>query len=187
MKVSDRYAIYVVAAGAFTSATYNAPQKQKNFMGRIAYGLEGVRHNLKVPAFNIRCAGESDIVETNECVLVTFMNSKYVGGFRMNKRADVQDGKIEVAIVQRNKKNQGFIKKLSAYLAIAGLFLFGYQAKLRNTTRMSGAKFDINVGDDIVWNIDGEKGMAGNIQIEVVPSKINIIVPKKKLRKKKAE
>ena len=178
MKVGERYAIYVVAAGAFTSATYNAPQIQKNHVGRIAYGLEGVRHNLKFQAFDIACSGDNESFETNECVLITFMNSKYVGGFRMNKRADVQDGKIEVAIVQRNKK-KSIIKKLSAYLAIAGLFLFGYHAKLRNTTRMSGSAFDVKVGEDIVWNFDGEKGIQGNIRIEVIPRKVKIIVPKK--------
>ena len=180
MKVNNRYSAYVVAAGAFTSATYNAPQIQKNQFGRIAYGLEGVRHNLKFQAFDITCIGESERIETNECVLITFMNSKYVGGFKMNKRANVQDGRIEVAIVQRNKKKPNLLKKWSAYLAIAGLFLFGYHSKLRNTTRMSGSTFDVNVGEDITWNIDGEKGMTGNIHIEVIPSKIKIIVPKKK-------
>ena len=179
MKVDDKYAVYVVAAGAFTSATYNAPQIQKNQVGRIAYGLEGVRHNLKFQAFDVSCAGESETFETNECVLITFMNSKYVGGFKMNKRADVQDGKIEVAIVQRNKKKPNFFKKASAYLAIAGLFLFGYHWRLRNTMRMSGSSFDVNVGDDIIWNVDGEKGKQGNIHIEVIPAKIKIIVPEK--------
>lgn len=179
MKVNERYAAYVVAAGAFTSATYNAPQIQKNQVGRIAYGLEGVRHNLKFEAFDITCEGEAERVKANECVLITFMNSKYVGGFKMNKRANVQDGKIEVAIVQRNKKRPNLLKKLSAYLAIAGLFLFGYHSKLRNTTRMSGSSFDVEVGEDITWNIDGEKGMKGNVHIEVVSNKIRIIVPKK--------
>ena len=177
MKVGNRYAAYVVAAGAFTSATYNAPQIQKNQLGRIAYGFEGVKHNLKFHEFSITCNGESQSFETKECVLITFMNSKYVGGFKMNKRANVQDGKIEVAIVQRNKKKPNLIKKIGAYMAIAGLFLFGYHSKLRNTTRMEGASFDVSVNDDITWNIDGEKGMNGNIHIEVIPHKVNIIVP----------
>ena len=179
MKVDKHYAIYVVAAGAFTSATYNAPQIEKNHVGRIAYGLEGVRHNLKFQAFDVTCQGETESFTTSECVLITFMNSKYVGGFKMNKRANVQDGKIEVAIVQRNKQKQNFLKKISAYLAIAGLFLFGYHARLRNTTRMSGSAFDVTVDDGVTWNIDGEKGETGRIHIEVVPSKVKIIVPTK--------
>lgn len=179
MKVDKHYAIYVVAAGAFTSATYNAPQIEKNHVGRIAYGLEGVRHNLKFQAFDVTCKGETESFKTSECVLITFMNSKYVGGFKMNKRANVQDGKIEVAIVQRNKQKQNFLKKISAYLAIAGLFLFGYHARLRNTTRMSGSAFDVTVDDGVTWNIDGEKGETGRIHIEVVPSKVKIIVPTK--------
>lgn len=179
MKVDDQYAIYVVAAGAFTSATYNTPQIEKNHVGRIAYGLEGIRHNLKFQAFNVRCIGETETFETSECVLITFINSKYVGGFKMNKFGDVQDGKIEVAIVRRNDKKPNIFKRISAYLAIAGLFLFGYHSRLRNTTRMSGSSFDVTVGDDITWNFDGEKGKTGKIHIEVIPSKVNIIVPNK--------
>lgn len=43
MKINDCYAMYIVAAGAFTSATYSAPQDLKHHIGRIAYGVEGLR------------------------------------------------------------------------------------------------------------------------------------------------
>ena len=179
MKVNERYAVYVVAAGAFTSATYSTSQLQKNHVGRIAYGFEGIKNNLKFQAFHVNCVGKNESYETNECVLITIMNSKYVAGFKMNKFADLQDGKIEVAVVQRNKKNPSIIKRISAYFAIAGLFLFGYHAKLRNTSRLSGESFDVEASEDVTWNLDGEKGQTGKIHVEVVPRKIKIIVPKK--------
>ena len=125
MKANKRYAIYVVTAGAFTSATYNAPQIQKNHIGRIAYGLEGIRHNLKFHEFSVNCKAVDGEVEMESCVLIAFMNSKYVAGFKMNKRANVQDGQMEVAIVYRSGKRNIF-QKIGSYLAIAGLFLFGY-------------------------------------------------------------
>ena len=179
MQVDDCYAVYVVAAGAFTSATYSTPQMQKNHIGRIAYGLEGLKNNLKFQAFHVNCRGETENFETSECVLITIMNSKYVAGFKMNKFADLQDGKIEVAVVHRNQKAQTIIKRISAYFAIAGLFLFGYHAKLRNTTRLSGESFDVTADENVTWNLDGEKGKTGKIHIKVLPRKIKIIVPEK--------
>lgn len=56
MKINDRYAMYIVAAGAFTSATYSTPQKLKRQVGRIAYGVEGIRKNMNFEVFDIDIA-----------------------------------------------------------------------------------------------------------------------------------
>ncbi len=177
MRANDRYAIYVVTAGAFTSATYNTPQLKKNHIGRIAYGLEGIRHNLKFQPFSIACKGEKKSVQTDG-VLIAFINSRYVAGFKMNNRADLQDGEMDVAIVEQKKKPNIF-KRIGSLFAIAGLFLFGYRAKIRNVTHVKGRSFDVELADDIVWNIDGEKGISGSIHIEVLPKKVRILVPDK--------
>ncbi len=176
MKVNDRYAVYVVTAGAFTSATYTTPQKQKNQIGRIAYGLEGIKHNLNFQPFSVICHSEKGEISTEGCILIAFINSKYVAGFKMNKRADLQDGEMEVAIVEQQKKKNIF-KRIGSYLALAGLFVIGYRAKLNHVTHIKGKAFDVEVDETAVWNIDGEKGVNGKIHIEVVPKKVNIIVP----------
>ncbi len=184
MKVNDHYASYVVTAGAFTSATYNTPQAQKNHMGRIAYGIEGLRHNFKFQPFSVSCKSDGGEVRTDGCILIAFINGKYVAGFKMNKYADLQDGEIELAVVERKKKANIF-KIIASYFALAGLFLFGYRAKIRNVTHLKGKVFDVDIGEDVVWNLDGEKGISGKIHIEVVPQKVRMIVPKKKKRKGK--
>ncbi len=178
MKVNDRYSIYVVAAGAFTSATYNTPQIQKNHVGKLAYGLEGIKHNLNLQTFHISCKGEGVEINKENCVLVAFINSKYVAGFRMNNHANLQDGEMEVAIVEQRKK-RGFFRRAASFLAVAGLFLFGYRAKLHNVTHLKGKAFEVCVDEDVVWNIDGERGMTGKMCVEVVPKKVKVIVPNK--------
>ncbi len=177
MKVNDRYAIYVVTAGAFTSATYNTPQIRKNHVGRIAYGLEGLKHNLKFQSFEVVCRGEGEELCSKDCILIAFINSRYVAGFPMNRRADLQDGEMEVAIVEQKRSN--FIQKIGGYLSIAGLFLFGYRAKLRHVRRLKGNAFDVTLDEGVVWNIDGEKGISGKIHIEILPKKVKILVPNK--------
>lgn len=177
MKVNDHYAMYVVAAGAFTSATYATPQAQKNHMGRIAYGFEGIKHNLKFQIFELDCQGEKASAHTDS-VLITVMNSRYVAGFGLNKKASLQDGKLEVAII-RQKKNPNFFRKCGALFAVARLFLFGYKIKMKRLIKMEGSHFDICTGDDVTWTFDGEKGQSGNVHIEVIPRKINMIVSQK--------
>ncbi len=177
MKVNDGYAMYVVAAGAFTGASYTTPQEQKNHVGKIAYFLEGAKKNLHFQNFDVNC-GNEEIGKHTHSVLITVMNSRYVAGFRVNKFASLQDGKIEVAIVPQ-KSNPGFFQKIGAFFAVIGLFLFGWKRKAKNLVSLEGSHFDIQVGDDVVWNVDGEKGSTGNLRIEVVPKKINMIVPQK--------
>ncbi len=178
MRINDRYAIYVATTGAFTSATYNTPQLQKNHIGRIAYGLEGVRHNLNFQPFAITCKGENCDVQMDGCVLIAFINSRYVAGFKMNKRANLQDGEMDVAIIEQTKKKNIF-KRIASLFTIAKLFVFGYRAKIPHVTHLKGKAFEVELEEDIVWNVDGEKGISGSIRIEIVPKKVRILVPKK--------
>ena len=178
MQVNDSYAMYVVAAGAFTSATYSTSQKQKNHVGKIAYWLYGARRNLRFQIFKIRCQSGENRIETH-AVLSSFINSRYVAGFGFNKKlANLQDGKIEVAIVKQKEK-PNFFKKVGALVGVARLFLFGYGTRCKRVVRLEGSSFDIEVGEDVTWNFDGEKGVNGALHLEVLPKKIPVIVPKK--------
>lgn len=178
MQANDKYAMYVIAAGLFTRASYVTDQKQKNEIGKIAYFIEGIRNEFEFDLFDLGISTDGN-QQTRNCVLVSFMNSRSVAGFPINRSANLQDGKIEVAIVEEKGKRLGFWAKVRAVLSVFSLFLFGYKAKHRQLIRLSGAEFEVNVGDDVVWNFDGEKGGSGKLKIKVVPARINMIVPKK--------
>lgn len=61
---------------------------------------------------------------------------------------------------------------------MARLFLFGYKFKEKQIVRFEGSEFEIFVPENVIWNFDGEKGISGNVKIQVLPKKINMIVPK---------
>jgi YegS/Rv2252/BmrU family lipid kinase len=175
MKVNDSYAMYVVAAGAFTSATYNTPQVDKNSVGKLAYYVEGIKHNFNFDFFDIDCKSEKKHMQG---MLILFINSRYVSGFKVNELASLQDGKIEATVIQEEKKVKGVFRKFISLLVMAILFLFGRRrVKNKSLIHLEGTSFDVDVADDIVWNFDGEKGCNGKIHVEVVPKKINMIVP----------
>ena len=176
MKINDRYAMYIVAAGAFTSATYDTPQKLKSQIGRIAYGMEGLRNNMRFTVFDVDInAGSAH--ERTDCVFVALMNGRYVAGIRLNRKGSMTDGKIEAAVI-RQCKRPNFFQRIRAYGSLASLFLLGYGVRERNITRIEGSHFEIGAGDSVVWNFDGEKGISGRVVIDVLPKKINMIVPK---------
>ena len=43
---------------------------------------------------------------------------------------------------------------------------------------MEGSRFEIEADPSVCWNFDGEKGICGNIVVEVLPKRINMLVPK---------
>ena len=178
MRINDRFAMYVVAAGAFTSASYTTPQSRKKQVGRLAYGIEGLRKNLNLRVFDVKVASEDTTVQADS-VFVTIMNGKYVAGMKLNRGGSMQDGKLEAAVVLQ-KKHPNIFRKIRAFFSLAHLFLLGYKVRARLISRLEGSHFEISTDDGIVWNFDGEKGLSGNVVIDVLPRKINMIVPKKK-------
>ena len=176
MKINDRYAMYIVAAGAFTSATYTTPQSQKQRMGRIAYGIEGIRKNLDFQVFHVRISSGGRVVE-GESVFVVLMNGKYVAGIPLNRDASMADGKLEAAVIHQRKKPDIW-HKLRAYLALARLFLRGYRVKEKLIDRIEGSHFEIEAEEGVMWNFDGEKGISGKVVVDVLPRKIDMFVPK---------
>ena len=55
---NDRYFSYVASFGAFTKASYSAPQETKNALGHFAYILEGIKNLDSLRPY--RCAVEAD-------------------------------------------------------------------------------------------------------------------------------
>ena len=89
-----------------------------------------------------------------------------------------EDGKIEVVMIKQVEK-PNFFQKIGAVFTVAKLFMFGYNAKGKRIAHMKGSSFDVQVSKALTWNFDGEKGCSGEIHIEVVPKKVNMIIPKK--------
>lgn len=181
MRVNDRFAMYVVAAGAFTSASYTTPQSQKKRVGRIAYGIEGIKKNLKFDVFDVSGSVEGKPYPTTESIFVMLMNGRSVAGMRLNKRGSMADGKIEAAVILQSKKANVF-RRIRSLFALANLFLFGYRVREKQIVRFEGSHFEIEADESVVWNFDGEKGISGRVTVDVLPARIGMIIPKKQTR-----
>ena len=179
MKIGDRYAMYIVAAGAFTSAPYTTPQSLKKQIGFVAYGIEGLAKNMDFDVFGVTVRAGGREVHTDS-VFVVLMNGRYVAGIPLNRGAGMADGKIEAAVI-RQRKNPGFFGKVRAFFSLARLFLCGFRAaNEKQIERFEGSRFEIQTDEHVVWNFDGEKGTTGKVTVEVLPGRIRMLVPRGK-------
>lgn len=178
MKVNgSHYAMYIAAAGAFTCVTYDTPQREKRLLGKAAYILEGFK-NMDYEPFplTVTCGGKT---VSTRAAIVFVLNGRFVAGFPMNKRASVQDGVLEVVILEQSKPTRCF-SRFRTLCLLAHLFLLGKNRKKKGVTVLQGERVEIVTGEDVLWDFDGEKGMKGNVEIAVLPRRITMIVPKNK-------
>ncbi len=178
MRVGDRYAMYIVAAGAFTSATYQTPQDKKRTLGALAYAFEGLKHNMKLEVFPLKVTSGGQTVQT-DAVLVFVLNGQSVAGFPINKDASMRDGQLETVIIKQVKR-PNVIRRIGALFSVASLFVFGCKIKKKDIIYLHGDKVTIETADSVVWDLDGEEGSRGNALVEVCPRRVKLFVSKKK-------
>ena len=170
------YAMYVAAAGAFTSVTYSTPQKRKRKFGWLAYAFEALKTSMKFSSFPVKITCGERTLQT-DCVLILVMSGRTVAGFSVNARASMQDGILEVAVVKKKTQKRG---RVSAFFSIIHLFLFGRRVPKKSLEFLSGSEITVETQDSLVWDFDGEKGVEGNVKIEVLPRRVKMFVPQKK-------
>lgn len=176
MRINGKhYAMYVAAAGAFTHVTYDTPQKKKRRFGWAAYCAEALK-DMNFDSFPVKMRSPNGSLNA-EGVLILVMNGRSVAGFPVNKSASMQDGVMETAVVTGKAGKRG---RLGALLSIVHLFLFGHRVKKKSLVFLSGSELEIEADEKIVWDFDGERGVCGNVKIELLPRRVKLFVPAKK-------
>ena len=175
MKVNNKHGIYVCCAGLFTESSYSTDQSKKKKMGKIAYALHGIKKVFSTPAVKLKLTYEGGEIEGKYAIML-IINSRYVSGMRMNKRAILNDGIVDIILV--DSKND--IVNLGAVERVLMLFVKGIRQKLKkNIHHYSLDKFRIETADSTVINLDGERIGAGSFDCQVIKAGVDIIVPKK--------
>lgn len=173
IKAGERYGIYVACAGVFTHASYSTDQNVKKKVGKIAYTFNGAKNIFSNSALKLKLEYDGKVLQ-GDYALVLILNSRNVAGFHVNKKALLNDGKVDVLLVESQKDKV----KLGALLKVVNLFLFGIRKKLpKGILHLVLDKFKIALPDDTPINLDGELSFHGGFDCEVLQSAIQIIVP----------
>lgn len=178
IRVGERYAMYIAAAGAFTGATYNTPQKSKKTFGALAYAFEAVRHHLILDVFPVKVTSGGQTIET-DAVLILIMNGKSVAGFPINRDGSMTDGSLETVIIKQVKR-PNLLRRIGALFSVASLFVLGCRIRKKDILYLHGDKVTIETSPDVRWDFDGEEGFCGNAEMCICPRKVKLFVPKNK-------
>ncbi len=171
-RFEDKYFSYTASFGAFTEASYSAPQDVKNVLGQAAYFFEGIKSlgNIKPIHLKFNCDG-SEI--EGDFLFGAISNSMSVGGIVKFKDSVVKlnDGEFEVLLI----RNPDSILKFQSI--VEGILR---QDLSRNGIEFFHAKeITVTGGENVAWTLDGEFcGGKDVVNISNIPSAISLAIPK---------
>ena len=147
---NNRNFVYVASFGAFTRASYSAPQDVKNVFGHFAYILEGVRDLDSLHPYRMRIKADGELLD-GEYLFGAVSNSTSIAGLMKLSPEDVvlDDGRFELLLVPVPKTAldmQGLIHALvyQDYEHAEGLIFRHVKHVVAETE------------DNIPWTLDGE-------------------------------
>ena len=161
--------IYVAAFGAFTEVTYTTPQEYKNYLGHMAYVLEGIKSVASLTSYHLKITYDDNVIE-DDFFLGMITNSLTVGGFPNpnSKIAKLDDGLYEALLVKYPTSPLDLQATVTAYFMgeFNPEYMYQFTAK----------KITVESPEAIQWTLDGEFG--GSVtyaEIENMHNALNII------------
>ncbi len=173
-RFNGRYFSYVASFGAFTKASYEAPQSIKNMLGHLAYVLEGIKDIPSIKPLKLWLKMEQGVYG-GDYLFGAICNSTSVGGLLTlsDDLVDMNDGKFEVLLV----KSPANIIELNQILLAVTTQNFENSPMI---SFFSSGSLEITAEADMPWTLDGEyQPGSSSILVENIRGAIELMVPKK--------
>jgi len=140
--------VYIAAFGAFTDVAYDTPQQVKNYLGHMAYILEGIKRlpNIKSHSLHIEHDG---VAVDGKFIYGMISNSTFVGGVRSyrNHEVDLDDGLFECVLI-REPENA-----IELQVMVTGLLMQDFSSKGFYTFKAK--QINIESQESVPWTLDG--------------------------------
>lgn len=151
--------VYVASFGAFTRASYAAPQSIKNDLGHLAYILEGVRDLSTLRPYPATVTTEEELFD-GEFLFGAVTNATSVGGLmKLNKEQVVlDDGLFELLLIP-NPANAVQLQELIRCLILQDFT--GSGVIFRHIPAVT-----VETPEGFPWTLDGEFG-SGAERVEI--------------------
>lgn len=170
------YFSYTASFGAFTEASYSAPQDIKNILGKLAYFFEGIKTLDSIRPIHLKIVCDGKTIE-DDFVFGTISNSLSVGGVVHYDETVVElgDGLFEVLLLHY-PKNLAELNNLVTAILTKDLNRKGIDFLQAREVIIKDAK-------KVEWTLDGEHiAPIETIKINNLHSAVDFIVPPKSVK-----
>lgn len=166
-KINEKYFVNVASTGLFTDISQKTSVTLKNTMGKLAYYVKGIEQLPNFKKLKIKVTSE-EINYDGEMYLMLVFNGQTAGNLKFAYKAEVDDGYLDVIIIK-----SGNIKDMIA------LFIKMLKGEhLEDTNNLIYFKTNnvyVETHEDIVTDIDGERGPDFPLTIECIKGGIKVL------------
>lgn len=170
-KFGDKYFSYTASFGAFTDASYSAPQDIKNMLGQAAYFFEGIKSLGNIKPIHLKFKTEDREIE-GDFLFGAVSNSMSVGGIVKFDESVVKlnDGRFEILLI-RNPDNILKLQPIIDGILKRDFDKEGIEFFTAESVTVTGA-------GGLSWTLDGEYAEGTDeIVISNMHNAIELIVP----------
>ncbi|WP_139905026.1 YegS/Rv2252/BmrU family lipid kinase [Clostridium thermarum] len=168
-KINDKHFINVASTGLFTDVSQKTDVNLKNTMGKLAYYIKGIEQIPNFRSLKIKVES-SEMSYDGDMYLMLIFNGQTAGNLKLAYKASLEDGLLDVIII-----------KPSMIKDIVSLFI----KILRGDHLEEGHnnalvyfrtnKLTIECHEDIVTDIDGERGPDFPLTIECIKGGMEVL------------
>lgn len=164
--------VYVASFGAFTRASYSAPQNIKNDLGHLAYILEGVKDLSTLRPYPAAITADGEVFTDRDGFLFgAVTNATSVGGLvkLQEEKVVLDDGLFELLLVP-NPKSASELQAL-----IRSLLLQDFDGEGVIFRHVSNVV--VETPESFPWALDGEYGPgAERVEIQNLRQKLHVLL-----------
>ncbi|MDD7792800.1 YegS/Rv2252/BmrU family lipid kinase [Clostridium sp. 'White wine YQ'] len=165
-KINNKYFVNVASTGLFTDVSQKTDLNLKNTIGKLAYYLKGLEQlpNFRKLKVNIK---SKEVEYDGYMYLLLVFNGQTAGSFNLATSADIMDGYLDVIMF----KAITIIDLIPLFIKV----LRGEHLDSPNVLYFKTDNLIIESPEDIVTDIDGERGPDFPLNIQCIKNGIQVL------------
>ena len=164
--INDKYFVNVASTGLFTDVSQKTDVNLKNTIGKLAYYLQGLEELPNFRKLHVNILSK-EVEFDGEMYLLLVFNGATAGNFNLATRADACDGLLDIIM----------FKAVQIY-ELLPLFIKVLKGEHLDSNKVLYFKTDylkVECHEDIVTDIDGEKGPDFPLEIKCIKGGLKIL------------
>ena len=164
--INDKYFVNVASTGLFTDVSQKTDVNLKNTIGKLAYYLNGLEELPNFRKLHVNILSK-EVEFDGEMYLLLVFNGATAGNFNLATRADACDGLLDIIM----------FKAVQIY-ELLPLFIKVLKGEHLDSNKVLYFKTDylkVECHEDIVTDIDGEKGPDFPLEIKCIKGGLKIL------------
>ncbi len=164
-----KYFVNVFSCGLFTDVSQKTPTMLKNALGKLAYYLGGLNELPNFRKLNISIKGDNGQFEGQSLIFFVF-NGQTAGSMRLAYNADIQDGLLDVIVVQSGN----IVNTLNMVMKFINS---GGKSYPQGMVHFQCSHLEIESQTDVTTDIDGQPGPRFPFEITCEKGALQVICP----------